>query len=142
LSPVRHTATPERVARYRLEPYVVAADVYGEPPHTGRGGWSWYTGSAGWLYRAALEAVLGLRVTEGRTLRIHPCIPADWPGFWLRYRLPDGATLCEIAVENPQAGRQVVGARLDGQDIPVGDGVARIPLPERGGSYRIEVQLG
>jgi N,N'-diacetylchitobiose phosphorylase len=142
LSPVRHAATPEGVALYRLEPYVVAADVYGEPPHTGRGGWSWYTGSAGWLYRAALESVLGVRVTQGRTLLIHPCIPADWPGFRLRYRLPDGATQCEIAVENPHGGRQVSAARLDGRDLPVSDGVARITLPEAGGDYRIEVRLG
>ena len=127
---------------YRLEPYVVAADVYGEPPHVGRGGWSWYTGSAGWLYRAALESVLGLRVMQGRTLLIRPCIPADWPGFRLHYRLPDGATQCEIVVENPQGGRRVIAARLDGRDVPVSDGAARITLPVTGGQYRIEVRLG
>jgi N,N'-diacetylchitobiose phosphorylase len=142
LSPVSHAATPERVARYRLEPYVVAADVYGEPPHVGRGGWSWYTGSAGWLYRAALESVLGLRVTQGRTLLIRPCIPADWPGFRLHYRLPDGVTQCEIMVENPHGGRRVIDARLDGRDVPVSNGAARITLPGASGEYRIEVQLG
>ncbi len=142
LSPVSHTVTAERVATYRLEPYVVAADVYGEPPHVGRGGWSWYTGSAGWLYRAALESVLGLRVTQGRTLLIRPCIPADWPGFRLRYRLPDGATQCAIAVENPHGGGQVIAARLDGRDEPITDGLARITLPTAGGEYRIEVVLG
>jgi N,N'-diacetylchitobiose phosphorylase len=142
LSPVSQAATPERVARYRLEPYVVAADVYGEPPHVGRGGWSWYTGSAGWLYRAALESVLGLRVTQGRTLLIRPCIPADWPGFRLHYRLPDGVTQCEIVVENPHGGRRVIDARLDGRDVPVTDGAARITLPRAGGQHRIEVRLG
>ena len=142
LSPVSHTATAERVATYRLEPYVVAADVYGEPPHVGRGGWSWYTGSAGWLYRAALESVLGLRLAQGRTLLIRPCIPADWPGFRLRYRLPDGVTECEIVVENPHGGRQVIAARRDGRDEPVIDGLARIALPAAGGEYRIEVVLG
>jgi N,N'-diacetylchitobiose phosphorylase len=142
LSPVTHAATPERVARYRLEPYVVAADVYGEPPHVGRGGWSWYTGSAGWLYRAALESVLGLRVSQGRTLLIRPCIPAAWPGFRMRYRLPDGATQCDIAVENPAAGGQVVAACLDGMDVPIVDGAARISLPGAVGEYRIEVRLG
>jgi cyclic beta-1,2-glucan synthetase len=142
LSPVSHTATQERVARYRLEPYVVAADVYGEPPHVGRGGWSWYTGSAGWLYRAALESVLGLRVTQGRTLLIRPCIPADWPGFRLYYRLPDGVTQCEIVVENPRGGRQVIAARMDGRVQTVTDGAARITLPGAGGQYRIEVKLG
>jgi len=120
----------------------VAADVYGEPPHVGRGGWSWYTGSAGWLYRAALESVLGLRVMQGRTLLICPCIPADWPGFRLHYRLPDGVTHCEIVVENPQGGRQVVAARLDGREVTLTDGTARITLPEAGGQYRIEVRLG
>jgi N,N'-diacetylchitobiose phosphorylase len=142
LSPVSHTATPERVATYRLEPYVVAADVYGEPPHVGRGGWSWYTGSAGWLYRAALESVLGLRVTQGRTLLIRPCIPADWPGFRLHYRLPDGVTQCEIEVENASGGGQVSAARLEGRDLPVSDGIARISLPQAGGRYRIVVRLG
>ena len=142
LSPVSHAATPERVARYRLEPYVVAADVYGEPPHVGRGGWSWYTGSAGWLYRAALESVLGLRVTQGRTLLIRPCIPADWPGFRLYYRLPDGVTHCGIFVDNSRGGRRVIAARLDGRDVPVIDGAARITLPDTGGQYRVEVRLG
>jgi N,N'-diacetylchitobiose phosphorylase len=142
LSPLSHTATPERVAVYRLEPYVVAADVYGEAPHVGRGGWSWYTGSAGWLYRAALESVLGLRVMQGRTLLICPCIPADWPGFRLYYRLPDGVTHCEIVVDNPQGGRQVIAARMDGRQQTVTDGTARITLPVAGGQYRIEVRLG
>jgi N,N'-diacetylchitobiose phosphorylase len=142
LSPVTHAATPERVARYRLEPYVVAADVYGEPPHVGRGGWSWYTGSAGWLFRAALESVLGLRVTQGRTLLIRPCIPAAWPGFRIRYRLPDGVTQCDIAVENPSGGRQVIAARLDGVDTPIVGGAARVSLPAGGGDYRVELRLG
>jgi N,N'-diacetylchitobiose phosphorylase len=83
LSPISHSRTPEDVRRYRLEPYVVAADIYGAPPHVGRGGWSWYTGSAGWWYRVALESVLGLRVENGRELLIRPCIPASWPGFRL-----------------------------------------------------------
>ena len=65
----------------RVEPYVVAADVYGEPPHTGRGGWTWYTGSAGWMYRICLESVLGLTLAGGDELRVAPCIPDAWPGF-------------------------------------------------------------
>jgi cyclic beta-1,2-glucan synthetase len=146
LTPVWHTATPERVETYRLEPYVTAADVYGEPPHLGRGGWSWYTGSAGWLYRVALESVLGLRVVNSRTLLIRPCIPDDWPGYRLLYRLPSGLseteTRCEIVVENPQGGRRVVAARLDGREVPVTDGVAWVALPDRGGLYHVEVSLG
>ena len=76
--PDPHTSTPEEVARYKVEPYVVAADVYGVPPHVGRGGWTWYTGSAGWLYRVGLETILGFRL-EGDRLRLDPCIPAAWP---------------------------------------------------------------
>ncbi len=80
MNPVRHTATPELVARYRVEPYVVAADVYSEPPHTGRGGWTWYTGSAAWLYRAVVEAVLGVRL-RGNRLELEPCVSAAWSSF-------------------------------------------------------------
>jgi cyclic beta-1,2-glucan synthetase len=150
LSPVSHTATPAAVATYRLEPYAVAADIYGAEPHIGRGGWSWYTGSAGWMYRVGIESVLGLRVEAGRTLVLKPCIPADWPGFRIHYRLPDGQTDCEISVTNggvePASSRlaegQVVAASLDGQPAPVSDGAARVTLPVGGGSFRWEVRLG
>ncbi|WP_295388968.1 glycosyl transferase [uncultured Thiodictyon sp.] len=141
LSPVSHTATPAGVETYRLEPYAVAADIYGTAPHIGRGGWSWYTGSAGWMYRVGIESVLGLRVEDGRTLILKPCIPADWPGFRIHYRLPDGLTVCEIAVDNGGAG-QVVAASLDGQPSLVSEGAARITLPAVGGTYRWEVRLG
>ena len=77
LNPVNHTRTQAEVTTYRVEPYVVAADVYSVAPHVGRGGWTWYTGASGWLYRAGLEAVLGLEV-EGDRLRVHPCLPPDW----------------------------------------------------------------
>jgi cellobiose phosphorylase len=142
LSPISHTSRAEAVARYRLEPYVVAADVYGEPPHTGRGGWSWYTGSAGWLYRVALESVLGLGLEAGRVLSVRPCLPAAWPGFRATYRLPDGATRIALDVRSPSGGARVVAARLDGRSLPVGDGVARIPLPGDGAEHRAEVVLG
>src|SRR5439155_20396184 len=98
LNPIHHAADPAGVERYRVEPYVVAADVYSQPPHTGRGGWSWYTGSAGWVYRAGLEWILGFRVRAGR-LSIDPCIPRAWPGFSLVFR--HRSARYEIAVENP-----------------------------------------
>ncbi|HYN78600.1 MAG TPA: glycosyl transferase, partial [Lamprocystis sp. (in: g-proteobacteria)] len=142
LSPVSHTATPEQVATYRLEPYAVAADVYGTEPHIGRGGWSWYTGSAGWMYRVGIESVLGLRVEDGRTLVLKPCIPADWPGFRISYRLPDGKTTCEIVVENTRGEGLVIAASLDDRDLPVSGGAARVTLPVLGGSYRLVVRLG
>jgi N,N'-diacetylchitobiose phosphorylase len=142
LTPVWHTATPERVEIYGLEPYVVAADIYGEAPHIGRGGWSWYTGSAGWLDRAALESVLGLSLEEGRTLVIRPCVPEYWPGFRIRYRLPDGVTECSIQVENPCGGGQVVAASLNGQSVTTSAWAARITLPPCEGAHRIEIELG
>jgi N,N'-diacetylchitobiose phosphorylase len=91
LSPISRTLTPEAVARYRLEPFVVAADVYGAPPHVGRGGWSWYTGSAGWLLRVMLESILGLELVEGHTLRLRPRIPGCLAG------LSACATACRTA---------------------------------------------
>ena len=85
LNPIRRSTTRADVQRYKVEPYVVAADVYSEAPHAGRGGWTWYTGSAGWLYRAGLEWILGFRVRENR-LTLAPCVPPDWPGFSIHYR--------------------------------------------------------
>ena len=98
LNPIYHSDTPEKVRRYRVEPYVMAADVYSVPPHIGRGGWTWYTGSAGWMYRVGLEAILGLH-RVGEILQIAPCIPKDWPGYEMTYR--DGETSYQIRVENP-----------------------------------------
>ena len=88
INPVNHAQSAAAIATYKVEPYVMAADVYAAAPHTGRGGWTWYTGSAGWMYRLALESLLGLRL-EGDKLRLAPCLPASWPGFKLRYRYRD-----------------------------------------------------
>ncbi len=85
INPLRHGGTPQQVARYQVEPYVVAADVYAVTPHEGRGGWTWYTGSAGWMYRLVLESLLGLQL-EGTTLHVRPCLPDSWTGFSLQYR--------------------------------------------------------
>src|SRR5207247_8906043 len=85
LNPINHASSPARIARYRVEPYVVAADVYAEPPHVGRGGWTWYTGSAAWMYRAGLESILGFR-RRGARLEVDPCIPRAWPGFTIAFR--------------------------------------------------------
>jgi cyclic beta-1,2-glucan synthetase len=99
LNPIYHSDTPEKVERYRVEPYVIAADVYSVEPHVGRGGWTWYTGSSGWMYRLGIEAILGLR-REGNTLLIAPCIPKTWAHYEMTYRF--GNTLYQISVENPQ----------------------------------------
>jgi cyclic beta-1,2-glucan synthetase len=136
LNPINHTATPEAVARYKVEPYVVAADVYGVSPHVGRGGWTWYTGSAGWLYRAGLETILGFRL-EGDRLRLEPCVPASWPGYEIAYRR--GSTTYHIRVENPHgAERGVASATLDGR--PCAGGV--IALTDDGGTHEAVVTLG
>ena len=102
INPINHARTPEGVERYRVEPYAVAADVYAHPMHVGRGGWTWYTGSAGWMYQAAVGSLLGLR-RQGDTFRVDPCIPAMWPAYSLdwqhggaaitsRCRIPDTST--------------------------------------------------
>jgi len=101
INPVNHAKSAEAVATYKVEPYVVAADVYAAAPHTGRGGWTWYTGSAGWMYRLAVESLLGLR-REGDKLHVAPCLPASWPGFKLRYRYGD--TTYQIAVTRDASG--------------------------------------
>ncbi len=142
LSPVSHTATPAAIERYRLEPYALAADVYGTAPHIGRGGWSWYTGSAGWWARVALEAVLGITLENGRTLVIAPCIPSAWSGYRVIYRLPDNQTICTIEIKNGAGAGRVTGAWLNDSELPVSDGAARVQLPSIGGEYQITIQLG
>jgi cellobiose phosphorylase len=136
LNPINHARSPEEVERYRVEPYVVAADVYGAPQHLGRGGWTWYTGSAGWMYRVALEAILGMRLLGGH-LRIDPTIPRDWPRFELTYRR--GGTTYTIVVENPEGvHRGVRLAELDGDELPSVD----VPLLDDGGQHSVRVVLG
>ena len=115
LNPVYHATTPAEVERYRVEPYVVAVTST-RPPHIGRGGWTWYTGSAGWLYRVALEAILGIR-RAGDTLHVEPCVPAGWPVFEVTYR--HRSATYRIRVENPAgAGRGVRSVTVDGQPEP------------------------
>ncbi|HEX6041990.1 GH36-type glycosyl hydrolase domain-containing protein, partial [Longimicrobium sp.] len=140
ISPVSHGRTPEEVAVYQAEPYVVAADVYGVAPHVGRGGWTWYTGSAGWMFRVALESVLGITLEGGDTLVVRPCVPRDWPGFSVRYRLPDGATTYEIAVTR-DAGAEIRGS-VEGRALASAGGALRIPLVRDGGTHRVDVVLG
>jgi cyclic beta-1,2-glucan synthetase len=138
LNPINHARKRTDMHRYKVEPYVVAADVYAAPGHVGRGGWTWYTGSAGWMQRAGVESILGLRI-EGGALRLDPCIPRSWPRFEITLR--HGESRYEIVVENPQGvQRGVAAAELDGATI-----VARplsIPLKDDGGVHRLQVRLG
>ena len=136
LNPVRHGATPEDVARYMVEPYVVAADVYGAPPHTGRGGWTWYTGSASWLYRVGLEAILGFH-KRGDRVRIDPCVAPDWPRYELTYR--HRSAIYHIVVENAAGtGRGVRAVTVDAHAVPDGE----IPLMDDGKTHEVRVELG
>ncbi len=140
LNPIYHADSAEKIARYRVEPYVVAADVYSVEPHVGRGGWTWYTGSACWMYRLGIEAILGVR-REGDSLCIDPCIPRHWDGYTVTYR--DAAvgehTIYRIRVENPQrVSRGVARVTLDGEVLP---GRA-IPLAGDGRQHEVLVTLG
>ena len=115
LNPINHTRTPDAVAKYRTEPYVLDGDVYARPPHAGRGGWSWYTGSAGWLYRAALEHILGLRA-RGNHFMMTPCVPSSWTNFSITWR-HRGATY-QIEVSNPdRVWTGVLSAEMDGKPV-------------------------
>jgi cyclic beta-1,2-glucan synthetase len=118
INPLFRTNTADGAARYMVEPYVIAGDVYAATAHEGRGGWTWYTGAASWSYRTALEGILGFEKRGGR-LRLDPCIPPDWPGFTLEYR--HGATMYAIDVQNPERiSRGVAALSVDGKSSPSG----------------------
>lgn len=140
LLPIAHARDAEGVGRYQTEPYVVVADVYGVSPHVGRGGWTWYTGSSGWMYRVGLESLLGLTLEDGRWLRVCPCIPAEWPGFRVRYRTPAGGMLL-IQVRNGGEGH-AVAATLDGVALAVDGQGVRIPLDALDRHHQAEIDLG
>jgi cyclic beta-1,2-glucan synthetase len=142
LSPINHARTPAEIAVYQAEPYVIAADVYSQPPHAGRAGWTWYTGSAGWMFRVAVESVLGLGIEKGRVLTLDPSISADWPACRLTYRLPGQRGAYEIDVANPHGReRGVRSAALDGNPVPVENGMARIPLVDDGRTHCVKIVL-
>ncbi|MGB8874659.1 MAG: glucoamylase family protein [Desulfobaccales bacterium] len=134
INPVNHASSPEGIAIYKVEPYVVAADVYALSPHIGRGGWTWYTGSAGWMYRLIVESLLGLRL-EVDKLRFTPCLPADWPGFTMHYRFRE--TVYHITVQQ--------GPAKDGETRVTLDGVDQhddtIPLVDDHQEHYVEVWL-
>jgi cyclic beta-1,2-glucan synthetase len=137
LNPILHTSSRASVQRYKVEPYVLAGDVYAESPHVGRGGWTWYTGSAGWLYRAGLEWILGFRV-RGTILSIDPCIPRNWPSYSIIFRY-HSATY-QIQVDNPSGiSRGVASIIVDGAALI---DHANIPLADDGAQHRVLVVLG
>jgi cyclic beta-1,2-glucan synthetase len=136
INPINHTVNPEGVERYRTEPYVLAGDVYGEPPHTGRGGWTWYTGSASWLYRTALESILGFQ-PHGSKLKVDPCVPAEWGQFEITYRF--GSTTYQIKVANPnKVERGVRRVVVDGRAVEA----HVVELRDDGKQHVVEVTMG
>jgi cellobiose phosphorylase len=138
INPVNHASSPAGVAAYKVEPYVIAADVYAVAPHTGRGGWTWYTGSAGWMYRLIVESLLGLRL-EVDKLYFAPCLPADWKGFTLHYRYRE--TVYHIVVSQTRADED---AKIGETRVTV-DGVERhdkaIPLVDDRQDHTVEVKI-
>ena len=135
INPIYRSSDRDSVARYRVEPYAVAADIYSAPAHVGRGGWTWYTGAAGWMYRVTLEHLLGIK-REGQWLRIEPCVPTAWPGYKVTLRI-DGA---EYAIEVDNSGRagDVASVAVDG--TAVAD--ARVRLEPGSGRHVVHVVLG
>jgi cyclic beta-1,2-glucan synthetase len=136
INPVNRMRTAAALDRYKAEPYVLAGDVYVNSLHSGRGGWTWYTGAAGWMYRAGLESILGLR-RRGSVFAIDPCIPSAWSEYTINWRV--GTTHYQIRVSNPQRCCRGVGqAALDGVEVPPDS----IPLHEDGARHSLLVIMG
>ncbi|MDH4444425.1 MAG: glycosyl transferase [Akkermansiaceae bacterium] len=143
LSPIWHSRDADAVARYQVEPYVVAADIYGTTPHIGRGGWTWYTGSAGWMFRVTVESILGLRMENGDSLVLDPRVPDSWPGFSIDFKTPSGQTLYQIQVTNPYGNSEkVFTLTVDGVAMPVVDSIARWPMLDDGKNHAVTIVLG
>ncbi|HBQ63390.1 MAG TPA: hypothetical protein DD727_00380, partial [Clostridiales bacterium] len=136
INPVKSGTSPKSIQRYGSEPYVLAGDVYFREPFVGRGGWSWYTGSAGWMYRTIVEWLLGIR-KEGNMLKVDPVLPTSWSGFSLEYRHGTNNTLYEIRVENANGGQGVSSLLLDGLEQPVNG----FPLTDDGLVHTVQVRL-
>ena len=135
INPIYHADTPEKLEHYRVEPYVVAADVYSVAPYVGRGGWTWYTGSASWMYRLGTEMILGLQRT-GDHLHVNPSIPKDWPHFQINYRF--GSSVYHIQVKQQQDGKQEKNQiTMDGKVLKDG----WIPLRDDEQVYEIVVTI-
>jgi len=136
LNPIFQSDTQEKAVRYRVEPYIICADIYSKPPHLGQGGWTWYTGSAAWMYRLGLEAILGFKKT-GSTLRIDPVIPPEWDGFEITYHFEKSTYF--IKVVNPEhISRNIRQVLMDGKPL----NEASIPLVDDGQEHRVEVTMG
>jgi cyclic beta-1,2-glucan synthetase len=135
MNPINHTRTHEELARYKVEPYVIVADIYTHPQHIGRGGWSWYTGSASWYYRLAVEYILGLK-RHADHLTVEPCLPSHWPGYTMTYRF--GKSTYHITVENEEGASGAGRVEMDGSTLRGG----KIPLVDDGAEHQVKVVMG
>ncbi|MFZ1413702.1 MAG: hypothetical protein WAS73_03845 [Defluviicoccus sp.] len=142
ISPVTHGGSAEAEARYKVEPYVIAADVYGTEPHVGRGGWTWYTGSAAWMYRVFLESLLGVWMEEGTTLVVRPRLPAVWSGASVDWTLPDGTVYGITLRHGGERRSQVRFATIDGTPADIRESAARIRLTRDGRHHEVVIDLG
>jgi cellobiose phosphorylase len=134
INPINHTSSPEGITTYKAEPYVIAADIYAVSPHIGRGGWTWYTGSAGWMYRLIVESLLGLRL-EVDKLHIKPCIPGDWETYKVHYRYRE--TTYHITVYQTQSDNDDMIITVDGvQNVE-----KIIPLVDDRQEHHVEVRI-
>jgi cellobiose phosphorylase len=143
LNPINHGRTSDAIGRYKVEPYVMAADIYVAEPHTGRGGWTWYTGAAGWMYRLSIETLLGVQL-EVDQLCIAPCVPAHWTSYKIHYRYRE--TMYHITIKRVlEASGHVIGVKVDGVKVssPSTNGAVqvknRIPLVNDHQEHQVEV---
>jgi cellobiose phosphorylase len=141
INPINHSHDQASADRYKVEPYVIAADVYGEAPLTGQGGWTWYTGSAGWMYRVVLESILGIQF-NGNSLLLNPAISENWEGFIVNLLLDDHATKYHIEIMNPnklQSG--LLSGKVDGVEVRFGESPAKILLYKDGKQHQIRLDI-
>jgi cyclic beta-1,2-glucan synthetase len=137
LNPIKRTASRAGVYAYKVEPYVLAADIYAEPPHVRRGGWTWYTGAAGWFYCAGIESILGLQVRSD-SLEFTPCIASHWPSYQISYQYQ--TSRYQISVENPKhVNAGIVSMELDGVSQ---ENCRRISLIDDGKLHQVRIELG
>lgn len=133
INPIEHSRTKEAANKYKVEPYVISADVYTQKNLAGRGGWTWYTGSSSWMYEAGIKYILGLRIENGY-LSIQPCIPSDWKEYSIKYKYKN--SVYNIHVYNPNGKNNTVESfKLNGQEIED----KKIELDSKGGVYNIEM---
>jgi cyclic beta-1,2-glucan synthetase len=141
INPVNHALNREQVMQYKVEPYVVAADVYGEQPLTGMGGWTWYTGSGGWMYRVILESILGLRL-EKEAILLNPSISGDWPGYSMSIVMEDGKTVYNIEIENPEKLQTgCLQGKIDDKFVSFDKKPARISVKMDGSKHNVKLKI-